>query len=81
MTQFHAGLHSQAFTPLEMSRKSPTRGWLAPGLTAHLNVYFDLLILATVLVLGRYITGDEPRAISLGEVNLRVVSVVMFASW
>ena len=77
MTQFHAGLHSQAFTPLEMSRKSPTRGWLAPGLTAHLNVYFDLLILATVLVLGRYITGDEPRAISLGEVTPLVVTAVV----
>jgi exopolysaccharide biosynthesis polyprenyl glycosylphosphotransferase len=60
-----------------MSRKLPTRGWLAPGLTAHLNLYFDLLILASVLVLGQHITGDQPRAIVLGELMPLVVTAVV----
>jgi hypothetical protein len=76
-TQFQPTLHTQLLTPLEMSRKLPTRGWLAPGLTAHLNLYFDLLILASVLVLGQHITGDQPRAIILGELMPLVVTAVV----
>jgi exopolysaccharide biosynthesis polyprenyl glycosylphosphotransferase len=64
------------FTPLELSRKPPTLGSLAPGLTAHLNLYADLFILACVLVLGRNITGDEPRALSFGALAPLVVTAL-----
>ncbi len=77
MAQFQSRAQSQVFSPLEMVRRPPTRGWLAPGLTAHLNLYFDLLILAAVLVLGQHITGDAPRAINLGELAPLVATALV----
>ncbi|GAC1340623.1 MAG: sugar transferase [Myxococcales bacterium] len=70
-------------TPLGVRKARLTRGWLAAGVTAHVNLYFDLLLLACVLMFGPQLTGVRegvPSIAALGPLLLTAMVVWIVTS-